>query len=300
VQETQDSLNLETPSLDTNNTSEKQPNSATYPIEKIYGVGARYAESFKRQGIETIGDIAAIQQIDQYEEPLGIPSKVLHKIRLRAQSYINGQVYQTETIEFPGDRLIYIDIETDERCSKIWLIGLLVDGHFTQLYADSWEDERQILEEFLSFLGTHRGYTLVSYSGTGFDYRVTLNAMKRLGIDPRPLEEFCHVDLCTVLRRSFIFPHHSYGLKELGVYLNYSFKQTNLDGLDIARAYQRHVDHGLPLEDGVLVYNEDDVRVVRHLFEKCFRLRKHLLGAEIHRMRDTWVYFVTRLDPWLK
>jgi len=298
VQETQPPATAKNPDTDTTPTT--QPTS-TYPIERIYGVGARYAEAFKKQGIETVGDIAAIQKIDQYEEPLGIPAKILQRIRLRAKSIISGQTYQTETVEFPGEQLIYIDIETDEMCSRVWLIGLLVDGHFTQLYADNWLDERRILEELQSFLATHRGYILVSYSGTGFDIRVTLNAMKRLGIDSEVIEGFRHVDLCTVLKRSFIFPYHSYGLKELGAYLNYSFRQTDLDGLTVARAYQRHVDHGLPLEEGVLEYNEDDVKVVRHLFENCFRLKKHLDGGEIHRTRDiSWVYFVTRLDPWLK
>lgn len=151
---------------------------ASYPVGRNYGVSVTYAQAFKNQGIETVDDVAAIQQIDLYEEPLGIPSKILHRISLRAKSIISGQIIQTETVEFPRNQLIYIDIETDEKCSKVWLIGLLVDGRFTQLNADSWQDEKRILEELLSFLGTHRGYIFVSYSGTGFDIRVTLNAMK--------------------------------------------------------------------------------------------------------------------------
>jgi len=139
------------------------------PIEIIYGVGRKYSEALKGIGVETVGDIARIQDIEDLEEPLGVPAATLRKIRLRALSYISGEILQTKSVEFPGDRLIYMDIETDDKCSRVWLIGLLVDGRFTQFYADGWDEERHILKRFLGFLDTHRGYTIVSYSGTCFD-----------------------------------------------------------------------------------------------------------------------------------
>jgi predicted RecB family nuclease len=274
---------------------------ASFPIESIYGIGKRYSEVLRGIGLETIGDIAKITDIEEFEEPLGIPASLLRKIRLRALSYVSGKILQTESIEFPGDRLIYIDIETDDRCSRVWLIGLLVDGRFTQFYAESWEEEKDILEKFLSFLVIHRGYTLVSYSGTCFDYRVTLKALKRLELDSYPLEEYLHVDLCTLLRRSFIFPQSSYALKELGKYLNYGFKQSDLDGLQVAQAYQRHVEYGSPLESRFFEYNEDDVRVIHHLIDRCFRLRSHSENMHLPQLDygDGWVYIKTKLDPWL-
>lgn len=126
------------------------------PIERIYGIGRRHSEALRSIGVETVGEIAKITDIDEFEELLCIPAKVLHRIRLRALSYANGKVLQAEPFEFPGERLIYIDIETDLACSRVWLIGLLVDGWFTQLYAKSWEQEKQVLEKFLEFLETHR------------------------------------------------------------------------------------------------------------------------------------------------
>ena len=92
---------------------------SNYPVESIYGVGYRYSESLRRIGVETVVDIARITDITEFEESLGIPAAVLHKIRLRALSFISGKILQTESVEFPGDRLIYIDIETDDRCSRV-------------------------------------------------------------------------------------------------------------------------------------------------------------------------------------
>ena len=274
---------------------------SNYPVESIYGVGRRYSESLRKIGIETVGDIARITNIDKFEETLGIPAAVLHKIRLRAISYITGKILQTESVEFPGDSLIYFDIETDDRCNRVWLIGLLVDGRFTQFYADKWDDEKHILEKFLGFLETHRGYILVSYSGTCFDYRVILNAIKRHELSPIALDEFTHVDLCTLLRRSFIFPQSSYALKELGNYLSYGFKQNDLDGLQVSMAYQRHLERGIPLDARFFDYNEDDVRVIQHLIERCFRLKSRSKNFHIPHLDypTDWVFIKTKLDPWL-
>jgi predicted RecB family nuclease len=288
-------------SISTTDQPQSQNSAVNSPIETIYGVGSKYSKALREIGVENVGDVARITDIDQFEEPLGIPTATLRKIRLRALSIISGKTLQMKPVEFPGDRLIYMDIETDEKSSRVWLIGLLVDGRFTQFYADNWDDEREILEKLLHFLDTHRGYTLVSYSGTCFDYRVTVNALKRLGLPSSSLEEHPHIDLCTLLRRSFIFPRSSYALKELGSYLCYAFRQSDLDGLQVAQAYQRHVEYGAPLEPRFLEYNEDDVRVIQHLIERCFRLRCHIVKRHQPQYDNggAWVFIRMKLDPWL-
>ena len=245
-------------------------------------------------------DLLRIEELEGFDESAGVSFAVLLKTRLRAVSYVNMETYQTHPFEFPVNHHIFIDIETDVQCRRVWLIGVLIDGVFTQLYAESWEDERRILEEFLALLRRHEGYSLVSYSGTGFDYRVTLNACRRNGLDTGVLESFSHIDLCTVLRRCFIFPQSSYGLKELGGFLRYEFKQTELDGLAVARAYQRHVEHGIPLGAEVMEYNEDDVRVMKHMVDTCFSLRKITHSQYTNRiyMNSNWAYVIMKLDEW--
>jgi hypothetical protein len=74
-----------------------------------------------------------------------------------------------------------------------------------------------------------------------------------------------------------------------------------LDGLQVAQAYQRHIEYNSPLEPRFLDYNEDDVRVLQYLIEKCFRLRSH--ETKSHPINidysTSWVYIKTKLDPWL-
>jgi len=90
-------------------------------------------------------------------------------------------------------------------------------------------------------------------------------------------------------------------LKELGAYLSYGFKQSDLDGLQVAKAYQRHVEDCYPLDHRFLEYNEDDVRVIQHIIERCFHLKSRSESLSIPKMeyRDGWVFIKTKMDPWL-
>jgi len=164
-------------------------------------------------------------------------------------------------------------------------------------YADCWGEERAILEEFLEFLDRHHGYTLVSYSGTGFDYRVTQNAARRHGLDTQVMERFPHIDLCTLLRRCFVFPHQGYALKGLGGYLHYGFRQTDLDGLAVALGYKRYIEFGAALDVRVLEYNEDNVLVLWHLVDRCLSIRRfsHTFGTHVIRVDGSWAYIEAQL-----
>lgn len=74
-----------------------------------------------------------------------------------------------------------------------------------------------------------------------------------------------------------------------------------MDGLAVARAYQRHVEHRVPLGAGVLEYNEDDVRVMKHMVDTCFSLRKitHSQHADSIYVNSSWAYVSMKLDEWL-
>lgn len=126
-----------------------------------------------------------------------------------------------------------------------------------------------ILEEFIEILKKHPNRTLVSFSGTNFDHRIPLNALRRHSLDAALFELYPHVDLSTLLKRCFIFPNQSFALKELSTYLEYPFKHPDMNGLAVAISYHSHVEDGKPLGTKIFEYNEDDVRAIPHLIEKA-------------------------------
>lgn len=116
--------------------------------------------------------------------------------------------------------------------------------------------------EFLEILQKYPEYKLVSYSGTDFDYRVPIAALRRQGLSAILLESHQHLDLSYAVRNCFIFPNQSFALKELGAYLQYPFKHPDLDGMLVAFKYMKHAEDG---DREIIRYNEDDVRVLPYL-----------------------------------
>ena len=84
-----------------------------HPIGSLYGVGTQHAEAFRSIGIETVEDLLRIEELEGLDESTGVPTAILRKTRLRAESYVSMETYQTHPFEFPAEHQIFIDIETD-------------------------------------------------------------------------------------------------------------------------------------------------------------------------------------------
>lgn len=242
-------------------------------VRRVYGVGESFEKRLGKAGIETVEQLSKIVDLEKTAKITSISQKILWKFKQAAKSMLSQEIYQINTFNVPSEKFIFVDIETDVNCERVWLIGLLIDGHFNQLYADNWDQERSILENFIKIIKEHPGYTLVSYSGTNFDYRVPLAALRRHGLDADFLASYVHIDLCNEIRNCFVFPHRSFKLKEFGYYQGYPFKHGDLDGLWVAMEYHRHVNNGTPLDMRVFKYNEDDVRAIPFLIERCYLLK---------------------------
>jgi predicted RecB family nuclease len=183
---------------------------------------------------------------------------------------LENEVYQIAPFNIDHKNAIFFDIETDIACKRVWLIGLQINGEFTRLYADDWKQEKEILVEFAKILADNPDRTLISFSCTNFDYRITLGAMQRHGMNTDCLVSRSHIDLCILLRRCFIFPNQRFALKDLGFFFEYPFRNPDLDGLAVALAYHRHTEGGKPLDNRILEYNEDDVKVLPFLASKAY------------------------------
>lgn len=234
----------------------------------LHGVGPSTNAELVHAGIRTLSDLARIKNVRKISRKSGLSEQNLKKLRLQAISVKQNKTFQILPFLFPDANPIFFDIETDTLCNRIWLIGALNRSKFSQFYADTWKDEKKILRDFLCFLENNPDSHLVSYSGTCFDQYVTQRALKRLRIDSKPFSSMPHLDLLNSLKRSFIFPTKSYGLKHLGNHLGYSFKHPDVDGLIVASTYERHIRQKTPLEKKFLEYNEDDVKALPFIAKK--------------------------------
>ena len=218
----------------------------------------------------------------------GLPASFIERSRTKARAAAENRIIQKSRMAVPPDEEMAIfDIETDTTSTTVWLIGVLYRGRIEQFMVDmgggggggaGWQafygrrerGARRLLSEFVGHLDSIRSdgcAALVSYSGTGFDRRVTAAALERNGVEPGAFDTMRHIDACSLVRRAFAVPCPTYALKTLGAVLGYGFAHSDMDGLDAALAFERHVADGAPIDPSVLEYNRDDVLSVRHILD---------------------------------
>jgi len=243
-----------------------------------------HVRKLKTKGFETITDIAMMKQPIKLARSLGISSSIIIDIVHAAQ--LRGKfVIRKGPLRLPRGYPIYFDIETDTRWTKIWLSGV-VDGRnmeYKMFYADTWNDEKQMLQELGDYLECRPGMPLYHFSSNGFDVRVTRAACLRNGIHDHPIFHHPHIDIFNVIDTAFYIPltkengRRDMRLKSLAAFLGYDMTLDNhegyMDGKECAMHYEDHANHGIPLNNTVFQYNRNDVYmlefVLRKLSETC-------------------------------
>ena len=246
-------------------------------LMQIHGIGPVRAEQLMKCGVEAVSQFAEFEDLTQLAYDSKISEGYLRLLQLKAKSILNEEIYQIRPFDFECSGAIYFDIETDIACKRVWLIGVQMNGRFAQFYANNWEQEEDILKEFSEFLSSNPDRMLISFSGTNFDYRITLDAMQRHGMNTDSLLSRSHTDLSLLLQRCFIFPNQSFALKDLGSFFGYPFKYPDLNGFAVALRYHKHIEDGEPIDPKLLEYNEDDVKTIPFLISEVRSCRrKHL------------------------
>ena len=257
------------------------------PVTWLHGVGYSREYELYRADIRTVDDMARVPDVAAAAALSGLPASFIERSRLKARAAVENRFIQRHRMVVPPDEEMAIfDIETDTRAHAVWLIGVLYRGKVEQFMVDVAAEKssfrtmpgaynewgaRRMLEEFTAHLESLRSdgcAALVSYSGTGFDRRVTESALARNSVEPGAFGSMRHIDACSLVRRSFAVPCHTYALKTLGAALGYAFSHSDMDGLDAALAFERHAAHGTPIDPAVLEYNRDDVLSVKHILDR--------------------------------
>ncbi len=173
---------------------------------------------------------------------------------------------------------VFLDIETTgfhrEHC-YIMLIGVITycDGHWicTQWFAESREDEPQILKAFLKILSEPS--LLISFNGTRFDlpfiaarlayhhfFKSPQEALESL------LKQHIHVDLLTISKH---LPERleNYRLKTIESYLNI-YRTDNISGGESVQLYYQYLKNPTQaLLDSILLHNADDIENMLPLWQ---------------------------------
>lgn len=254
---------------------------ASSSLLNLHGVGPAVEEALSEAGIATIDQLVKARDLHEIASSCGIPISTLSRLKAKAKSLLEGEIYKIEDLGPITGNMIFFDIETDIACERVWLVGVLRGTEFRKFYADNWEQEREVLGAFLEYLSHNQEAKIVSFSGVNFDRNVVEKALRRLRLDFRSFLSHIHVDICQQIKKCFIFPNQSYALKDLASFLGYRFKYPELCGLLVALEYHRHIQDKTPLDPRLFEYNEDDVKALPFIMEKLQSLNQAKQSSSI-------------------
>ncbi len=233
-------------------------------LTSVAGIGLLRAEKLRQSGIRTIGELyvatdATVHSIIK----CGISEAA--SIRNRAGALMQQEILVRQPVTLPpSSRRAYLDIETDQACTFIWLIGLHVEGEGRtySFFANSSQDEKQMLTEFLAFASSNPDLHLLSYSGSYTEERMIARRLAGHNLSAicasRIRDMYFDVHSCAA------FPvESSMGLKEIAACCGFE-PRTDIDGFTAAIIY----GSGNPSKRDkkkLLIYNEDDLLALKHL-----------------------------------
>lgn len=237
----------------------------------LHGVGYDKIEILKKIGIKNLDDLLAFDTSKKLFS-VGISTERINKLKLSALSQIENKIYKLTTFEFPIGETIHFDIETDlsnvYSRKKVWSIAIHHNKKTKRFFAETWEQERNILVNFLDYIKKAKDPFLISYSGMGFDKNILAGALKRHKLDFEYFLKCNHYDLCTYLRQNYVLPIGSYSLKPVGKYFGYKFKHENLNGKMVAQQYIDCQMTGKKLPKFIFNYIDDDVKSMHFILNK--------------------------------
>lgn len=239
-----------------------------HELPGIFGIGERTADKLHKAGIRKPEDLIAAN-LEEVSAETHLSVRTLRRLALRARAIVEGRVYRLGSFTPPPRPHIYLDIETDLTQTLIWLVGVHSEAHNLSrcFFANTPNEEKDILVALLDFVGKEPNATICSFSGSDFDRRVLQKRLQAHQLSTDLADRM--VDLCPLVRRSVALPLKSYKLKTLADHFGYQYKHRTIDGWDVAMMYLDYLrKKDSSLRQTLEEYNRDDVMSLPHLIER--------------------------------
>lgn len=235
-----------------------------WEISSVPGIREGRQEKLRAAGINTLAQLHDLTD-EGLHAILKCGRSEAGSLRSRALALLSQKAVIRRTIEIPpsGNRA-YLDIETDLKCKWIWLIGVHVEheNRTYSFFANSPEDEENMLAEFLAFTEGRADLPLLTYSNSRTEERML---MQRLATHNLPGACVSRIrDLYYEIHSCAAFPvQSSMGLKAIAECCGFE-PRTNLDGFGAAILYGSG-SVSRQNKKKLLAYNEDDLLALKHL-----------------------------------
>jgi len=243
-------------------------------ISLASGVGPSFKHKLLEAGIHTVDDLARTP-IENLVKIKGIGEKTAKKFSTNARALISGHHICIGTCEFPVKRReIFLDLEGtgeqigDEELIAIdYLIGVVTrEGNreeYLPFVANNLDGEGEMFQRFVNWL--LKKNDLILYHWHHYERTHLERLAERYGL-PDEAREILFGNLRDLYRDAvscFAFPTYSNGLKDIAMYMGYSWRDADVDALESIALYLQYVEAPDKNKDKiqkVIDYNEDDCR----------------------------------------
>lgn len=244
-----------------------------FSLTLLNGLGAKFRKDLGFFEVSTLDELLDPKNRDAV---FAVGGKLAHKWLRHADVIASKKSYAQQRIEIP-DNSIFFDIETDQSCSCIWLIGAFQSsGGFTSFLEKRSGMLRENISLFINYLKKHDPPALVSYGP--FDLMVKQYMTDE---DREYFESIPWIDLLQEVRKSVFLPVSGNKLSTISIALGYEPTFPELTGLEVGCSYSRFLNRGIePDWEMLLKYNEDDVMAMPFIVEQVNALYESVEGGE--------------------
>jgi len=202
-------------------------------ISLLRGMGQKEISRLRNRGIATVAQLSYTFRASK-KVPGVRANRLPHSFALQALALREGRVFILGEPEIPDSPVrIYFDCEGDPERGLIYLIGALIDDGVTEqrysFWADSRDQEGQIVGRFLETVGRHESARLFCYGS----YDITF--LKRMRMSGRETEIdrvlARTTNILSVIYPSIYFPVYQNGLKEIARRLGFQWSDGSASGI---------------------------------------------------------------------
>jgi len=202
------------------------------------------------------------------------------------------------TNELFGDDCIFFDIETtgfSPSSSSIYLIGCLrkngCDLIVDQFFAETKEDEKELLTQFINLLNQYK--TIISFNGIGFDVPFIKAKCDTYGIEEH-LKDFSYIDIFKLISNiKFLLKLPNYKQKTIENFLDIN-RDDKFSGGELINVYEDYTKtQSSEAEELLLLHNFEDVTGMLDLMPVLSYL--HILNGA-YRIIETEIAPFTAYD----
>jgi predicted RecB family nuclease len=231
-------------------------------LSLLHRMSERELQLYHRKGIFTVRQLSYTFRFRKRGKRVKARGRP-HSFPLQALALREHSVFIVSKPAVPeASTHIYVDMEGNPSGSFVYLIGVLIADHGSTshqaFWADRWEDEAHLFQQFLHYLSHYSDAHLFYYGS------YEAHVFRRMLASGSPDKSSAGLltratNVLSLLYANIYFPTYSNGLKAIGHYLGCAWSSPDATGLHtlVWRA-QWEQTHDPALKERLILYNQQD------------------------------------------